>query len=166
MPGIKIFISHAGSDAKLTEALIRLVEAGLEVPEGAIRCTSVPGYKLEGGDSSAEVLRNNLSECSVVLGLLTRSGLGSSYVLMELGAAWGFSKAAVPLLAPGVPFAELPGPFKDIHALKIDDASDMAGLHRTLAKRTGLPERNNPAKVQVALKALVEASAPVPLAKS
>lgn len=89
--------------------VVRLV--GLEVPDGAIRCTSVPGYKLEGGDPSAQVLRDNLSECSVVLGVLTKSGLGSSYVLMELGAAWGFRKTAIPLLAAGVPFAELPGPF-------------------------------------------------------
>jgi hypothetical protein len=159
----KIFISHSKADAKLAKALIDLIEAGVEAPTGTIRCTSIPGYKLDGGDDAPEVLRKNLSECGVVLGVLTTPGLASSYVLMELGAAWAFEKTAIPLLAPGVPFEALPGPFKDIHALKIDDATDMAGLCGTIAKRVSLPETHNAPKVQAALRALVEASAPVPL---
>jgi len=54
----RIFISHAAADAELAAALITLVEAGVETPTGTIRCTSVPGYNLEGGDDGPEVSRS------------------------------------------------------------------------------------------------------------
>jgi hypothetical protein len=137
---LRIFISHAGADAELAKALIDLIEAGLEVPTGSIRCTSVPGYKLDGGDDAPEVLRENLKVCSVVVGVLTGRSISSSYVLMELGAAWAFKKRAIPLIGPGATFDNLPGPFKDIHALKMDHDADMSGLLKTLARETGLTE--------------------------
>lgn len=151
---ISIFISHSGTDAKLAKALIDLIQAAVVVPDSAIRCTSVDGYKLDGGDDAPGVLRSNLRDCSVVLGQLTKASLNSSYVLMELGAAWAFEKTAIPLLGPGVAFQDLPGPFRDIHALKMDSDSDMAGLIDTLVKRTGLSRTNNSPKFQVALRFL------------
>jgi hypothetical protein len=151
---LRIFISHAGADAALAKALIDLIEAGLEVPTGSIRCTSVPGYKLDGGDDAPEVLRENLKVCSVVLGMLTKKSISSSYVLMELGAAWAFKKRAIPLIGPGATFDSLPGPFKDIHALKMDHDADMSGLVKTLARETGLTETSNMPKVITALQAL------------
>jgi hypothetical protein len=150
---LRIFISHAGGDAKLAQALIDLIEAGLEVPTGSIRCTSVSGYKLEGGDDTPEVLRENLKVCPVVLRMLTKTSIASSYVLMELGAAWAFKKRAIPLLAADVGFDNL-GPFKDIHALKMDHDADMSGLVKTLGRETGLAETNNMPKIVTALKAL------------
>ncbi len=148
---LRIFISHSYADAELAKRLIHFIEAGLECPHGTIRCTSVQGYKLDGGDDGPDVLRANLKECPVVLGLLTKSSLESAYVLMELGAAWAFDKHAIPLLAPGIPFSKLPGPFKDIHALKLDDLADVAGLIATLAKWTLLPRTGNDAKVQATI---------------
>jgi hypothetical protein len=152
---LRIFISHAGADAALAKALIDLIEAGLEVPTGSIRCTSVPGYKLDGGDDAPEVLRENLKVCSVVLGMLTKKSISSSYVVMELGAAWAFKKRAIPLIGPGATFDNLPGPFKDIHALKMDHDTDMSGLLKTIARETGLAETSNMPKVITALQALM-----------
>lgn len=154
--GPKIFISHAGGDARIAKALIDLIEAGLEVPTGTIRCTSVDGYKLDGGDDAPEVLRENLKVCSVVLGMLTKTSISSSYVLMELGAAWAFKKRAIPLIGPGATFGDLPGPFRDIHALRMAHEPDMSGLIKTLAKETGFTETNNFPKIIATLKALTE----------
>ncbi|MDA4131884.1 MAG: toll/interleukin-1 receptor domain-containing protein [Thaumarchaeota archaeon] len=152
----QIFISHAGTDADLARALINLLEAGLEVPSVAIRCTSVDGYKLEGGDDAPEVLRDNLSSSAVVLGILTATSVRSSFVLMELGAAWAFKKRAIPLIGPGASFGDLPGPFKDIHALKMDHGPDMSGLIATVAKATGLAHTHNMSKITASLSKLSE----------
>jgi hypothetical protein len=157
---LRIFISHASGDAALAKNLIDLIEAGLEVPTGSIRCTSVPGYKLEGGDDAPDVLRENLKSCSVVLGMLTKASISSSYVLMELGVAWAFKKRAIPLIGPGVAFSDLPGPFKDIHALKMDHDADMSSLLNTLARATGLIETNNMPKAITALAGLKAALGP------
>jgi hypothetical protein len=151
--GIRIFISHSSSDRGLAHKLIQLIEAGIECPDRSIRCTSVHGYKLEGGDDGPDVLRANLAECSVVLGVLTKASITSSYVLMELGAAWAFRKKAIPLIGPGAHFGDLPGPFKDIHALKMDDTADMAGLIETLEKHARLRPTSNKPKFQAALDA-------------
>lgn len=152
----RIFISHAGGDAKLAKALIDLIEAGLEVPNGTIRCTSVDGYKLEGGDDGPEVLRANLNDSAIVLGMLTKTSVSSSYVLMELGAAWAFKTRAIPLIGPGATFVDLPGPFKDIHALKMVHEADMSSLIATIARETGFAETKNMPKIVAALKAISE----------
>jgi hypothetical protein len=60
---------------------------------------------------------------------------------MELGAAWGLKKLAIPLIAPGVSFDKLPGPFKELNALRIGSQSDMRGLVRTVVKHTRLRRR-------------------------
>jgi hypothetical protein len=152
----RIFISHASGDANLAEALIKVIEAGLNVPDGAIRCTSVDGYKLEGGDDAPEVLRENLKSSPVVLGVLTKTSVASSYVLMELGAAWAYEKRAVPLIGPGATFKDLPGPFKDMHGLRMEHEPDMSGLVKTIGEATGFTQTNNMPKVVKALKVLAE----------
>jgi len=150
----RIFISHAGADAEIARRLIHLIKAGLEAPTGSVRCTSVDGYALDGGDDAAEVLRENLRVCSVVLGVLTEASISSCYVLMELGAAWAFKKRAIPLIGPGISFSDIPGPFKDIHALKKDDDAGMSSLIATLARETHLLETNNMPKIIPSLQAL------------
>jgi hypothetical protein len=156
--GIRIFISHASQDAKLAKRLINFIEASLDAPRGTIRCTSVAGYRLDGGDDASEVLRVNLQECDVVLGMLTSASVASSYVLMELGAAWAFAKRAIPLIGPGATFGDLPGPFKDIHALRMDLDTDMMSMHETVQKCTGLQPINNLPKMMEALKEFVTAA--------
>jgi peptidoglycan-associated lipoprotein len=157
---VKIFISHAHADQLLADALIHLLEVGLEIPDGGIRCTSADGHGLEGGESTASALRADLRDAAVVLGILTPSALSSTYVLMELGAAWAFEKAPVPILAGGLTPGGLPGPFADVHALRIDHPPDMADLLETVSARTQLPKRASAAKVQVALQALLDEGKP------
>jgi hypothetical protein len=84
------------------------------VPDKAIRCTSVSGYELAVGDVGDEVLRANLEQCSVVIGLLTEESLNSGYVIMELGAAWGLKKTTCALLAPSIDFERMPGPLCEV----------------------------------------------------
>jgi hypothetical protein len=152
--GVRIFISHSSADAGLAQKLIHLIEAGVDAPGGTIRCTSVDGYKLEGGDDAPDELRRNLEHCGVVLGLLTSASIESSYVLLELGAAWAFRKRAIPLLGPGASFKDLPGPFGDLHALRLVDDVAMIGLAETLSKHTGLALTHSATKIAAAAKAL------------
>ncbi|MFT3767288.1 MAG: toll/interleukin-1 receptor domain-containing protein [Minicystis sp.] len=139
---IDIFISHAAKDAALAKSFVDCLEACLEVPDRAIRCTSVPGYKLAPGDVSDKVLRKNLKQCSVVIGLLTNNSLNSGYVLMELGAAWGRKKTTCALLAPNIEFGRMPGPLSRLHAIKADNDHDIASLMEAIADNANLSLRN------------------------
>jgi TIR domain len=86
----RLFISHSSEDKELAKALTTLIDSTLQVPSGMLRCTSDPRFNLVPGENATEKLRRDLDDANVVLGLLTPSSLTSSYVLMELGAAWGF----------------------------------------------------------------------------
>lgn len=158
---IKVFISHSANDSTLAKAFVDCLEACLEVPGKAIRCTSVPGYKLAPGDVSDEVLRDNLEECSVVVGLLTEQSLSSGYVLMELGAAWALKKTTCALLAPSIGFNRLPGPLARVHAIKADSDHDLASLMETIAETTGLTLANR-AKSTAGINAFVRATKTIP----
>src|SRR5262245_27537238 len=105
----------------------------------AIRCTSVPGHKLAPGDVSDEVLRDNLEQCAVVIGLLTDESLKSGYVIMELGAAWGLKKRTCALLARGVEFERMPGPLARVHGhgVKADSDHDIASVMEVIAEQAG-----------------------------
>jgi hypothetical protein len=154
----KIFISHASDDVELAKKLIAVIEATVHAPTKSILCTSVSGYRLEPGDDVPDVLRAKLKESTVVIGLLTPAGFASSYVLMELGAAWGFGRRAVPLLGPHVTFGKLPGFFKDIHSLRLDH-QEMMELCEALPKHTSLTGTNNLSRINAAVNDLTKLAA-------
>ena len=161
-PGIKVFISHASGDATLAKAMIALLEAGLTITDRAIRCTSVPGYRLQPGDVAPDVLRENLAECDVVIGLLTDTSMESHFVMMELGAAWGHSKVACLLLAPSLPFTTLPGPFGNVHAIKMDDEPGLMELLDAVAGHTGCDRTANTGKTTAAAQTFAQAARSLP----
>lgn len=142
MNGISVFVSHSAKDGALAKAFVDCVEACIEVPDKALRCTSVPGYKLAPGDVSDEVLRDNLEHCAVVIGLLTEESLKSGYVIMELGAAWGLKKTTCALLAPKIDYARVPGPLARRHAVMVDSDHDISSVMEVIADKTGWPLRN------------------------
>ncbi len=155
MKFIKVFISHSAGDKALAKGLVECIEACISVPDKAIRCTSVPGYKLAPGAVSDDELRDNLEECQVVIGLLTEKSLKSGYVIMELGAAWGLKKTTCALLAPTVDFKRIPGPLSRKHAIRIDSDHDIASLMEVIADATELPLTNR-AKMTAAIGAFVK----------
>lgn len=159
MNNVKIFVSHSARDVVIATALVQCLEACLEVYDGAIRCTSVPGYKLDPGSDANEVLRNNLEQCSIVIGLLTRESLQSGFVIMELGAAWGLRKMTYPVLGPGVDFGQIPGPLKTTHAIKTDSVADIAQLISVIGTNAALKSRNT-AKFTTAVQAFVDSTKP------
>ena len=115
-PPIQLFLSHSHSDVELAGRLVDVITAFLEVPLGAIRCTSVPGYKLDLGVLAPEVLRRELGSAECVVALLTPNSLSADWVLFELGAAWANAKHAIPLLAGGLKDKDIPGPFRGMAA--------------------------------------------------
>jgi hypothetical protein len=161
MGTVKVFISHSAKDVILATALVQCLEASLEVPDGDVRCTSVPGYKLDPGTDANETLRKNLEQCTVVVGLLTEDSLQSGFVIMELGAAWGLRKITYPLLGTKVDFKRIPGPLAATHAIKIDNGADVTQLVHVIAKAATYKARN-PAKIASAVQAFVQVAASIP----
>lgn len=156
MAGIHFFISHSSEDELAAAALVRLLEASFEVDSLKIRCTSVDGYKVRISDKTSERLKNEISEASAVIGLLSPSSLQSSWVLFELGAAWGLGKATFSLLCLGASPEDLPGPLKEQHACNAMSANELHQLIDDIASLTSLRRKENSALISRAVQEVVK----------
>lgn len=122
-----VFVSHSSRDVSLATALVDLLQAAIRgLHANRIRCSSVNGYGLPGGVSTAEQLRRDINGTKVFVALITPNSLLSLYVMFELGARWGAKRPLVPLLA-GVEADELKEPLKLLNALS---AHEEAKLHQ------------------------------------
>lgn len=161
MNPIKVFISHSGKDVALATALVHCLDKCLQLSDGDIRCTSVPGYRLDPGSDAHETLRTNLEQCKAVIGLLTDESLKSGFVFMELGAAWGLRKITYPLLGATIDFGRIPGPLATTHAIKVNSETDIAHLVDVIATSAGIIVHNR-AKVTDAVRTFVDEAAKLP----
>jgi hypothetical protein len=87
-----------------------------------IRCTSV--QPLSVGENTGERLRDEISNAKAVLGILTTDTLSSSYVVFELGSAWGQRVWTCPLLAGGADQSHIPDPIRDLSPLFLTNEKD------------------------------------------
>ncbi|MDP1929272.1 MAG: toll/interleukin-1 receptor domain-containing protein [Thiobacillus sp.] len=122
---VKIFISHASVDEPLASALVDCIFSSMVLDDSDVRCTSVPGHKLEIGSEFVHAIRTELDESAVVVGVITENAIRSGWVLFELGAAWGAEKKLKPLVSDEVKVAALPGPLSGRHAARLSDESDV-----------------------------------------
>lgn len=130
---LKLFISHSSRDMSAVEALIDLLRVALRLSAREIRCTSLDGYRFEGGADTDEQLRVEVHSAQAFLGVISSASVESMYVLFELGARWGINKHLLPLLAPGTSPSLLGGPLKGLNALRMDSAAQLHQLVDDLA---------------------------------
>jgi hypothetical protein len=130
----KIFISHSTVDDKLAELIVDLLRSALNLKAEDIRCTSVEGYRLHGGDIIDDQLRKEILETPVVVGILSNESFASAWVLFELGARWGNNGHLIPLLVSGMTASELKGPILKYSSLSSDNSSQLHQLITDVAK--------------------------------
>lgn len=168
MYALDVFLSHSSADEKVARAMINLLRDALSIEQSKIRCTSVPGYKLETGAHTETRLREEIQQARVFIGLLSEMSLGSAYVLFELGARWGAmqnygysstnSKSKLfPVLAAGATGSMMRDPLKAYNALNCESAGDLHQLVSDIGRELGRP-LGNAAAYQDKIDALVSAS--------
>ena len=140
---IRIFISHSSKDKVLAKHLVRAIEARMNIRRKEIRCTSVDGYRLPVGVNTARKLKKEISQAKAVVGIVTPHSLNSSYVLFELGAAWGLGIATFPLLAKGAKGKELPGPLAERNAARLTKRSETRQALDDLCSRTKIERKDD-----------------------
>jgi hypothetical protein len=116
---VKIFISHSRRDVSLVRLIVDFLMTS-NIHKEEIRCTSVPGFGIRLGRKVNEAIRDDIKECSVILGVLTKDSLDSLTVVLELGAGWGFDKTLVPITGPGISLSDLPDWLKGPHGMAWD----------------------------------------------
>jgi hypothetical protein len=76
---MRIFISHSSRDVKIAGILIDLLRFALNLRSEDLRCTSVEGYRLPGGASVDAVLRREVHDAQLFIGLITQDSINSAY---------------------------------------------------------------------------------------
>lgn len=105
----KVFISHSSQDRAYMKAFVELLE-DIGMPDGAIVCSSIPGYGIPGGAKIFEWLREQFVECDLrVVFALSKNYYNSPVSLNEMGAAWVTKAADTLLLLPGFNFGDIKG---------------------------------------------------------
>jgi hypothetical protein len=156
---IHIFVSHRESDRDIAGALVEFLLAALSVDESCVRCTSVPGHQLPFGTTISEQIIEDLNSTRVLIALLTRSSITSTWVMFEIGAAWGSrTQTIMPILGPGLTYDDLPGPIRGYQAVAIDKPNATIRLKdamRQLAIEIGVSEKTG-GKVEAKLAQFIE----------
>lgn len=134
---IRLFISHAEEDKRLTECLLDLFHIALNLRTDEIRCTSVYGYGFRGGDDFDERIRSEVTTSAAFLVIVSNASSQSPYVLFEVGARWGARNPLMPLLSPGTDSKSLSGPLAGLNALRADNRPQLQQLVRELAGTLG-----------------------------
>jgi DNA-binding MarR family transcriptional regulator len=157
MATTKVFISHSHKNRDAAKALVDLLLSGLSLDDADIRCTSVPGHQLPFGKTIAELLKGDINQAPVVIGLISAESQRADWVLFELGAAWGLGRDIFPILGPGIEIRDLPGPLGTLPCVVVeaDDASSrMSDLMQQLNKDLGVGFKTG-GKVQANLEAFL-----------
>jgi hypothetical protein len=149
-----IFISHAHADEDLAQALVGVITKAFEMSDEAIRCTSVPRYKLPAGAHTASQLREEIGQTDFVLGIITPRSIESKYVLLELGAAWGLGKRTFPLVARGVKTSGIPKPLDELHWIDLASSSDCHQLIDDLSSFKPMGDRRRHGSGAIVAKAV------------
>ena len=142
---VRLFISHAHLDQDLAKLLVDVITSHFEVPEGQLRCSSVPGYQLELGTMASEALRRELGSAVGVIALITPNSLTADWVRFELGAAWAHARVAMPLLVGGLEDKDIPGPFRGVAGGQLNSEDTLDRLLGQLEKELGWRIRKDPA---------------------
>lgn len=155
---IRIFVSHSSHDIDVVERLVGFVESALVVAPSEIRCSSLPGYKLAGGERTSETVRAEVSAADVLIAVITRKSFKSQWVCFEVGARWGFGRFLVPLLGPGIDGSALGGPLREYSALSASIPADLDQMAREIADKCGFELRPR-SEYQMALEEILKLKA-------
>jgi hypothetical protein len=126
----KIFISHAAKDKKLADALVDLLQTGINISADDIFCSSLEGLGIPQGTDFIAHIKAQIQQPKVVVALLTQSYLASQFCMCELGATWAMSHRLLPLLVSPMTYHDFKGVLTVTQLASID--SDLTGTMQAL----------------------------------
>ncbi len=138
---MSIFISHASKDKKLADALVDLLQTGMDMSAKEIFCSSLEGIGIPDGQLFSSYIRDRLDQSEIVIALITPSFYESAFCLCELGATWlAKQDRFFPLLVPPLEFDDLRAVLIGMQVAVVTDKNDLNKLCDRL-ERTGLAKK-------------------------
>lgn len=141
---VRIFLCHSSKDHHQVSSIVKWIMAVSDIDADRIRCTSVPGCKLDAGAHSSIALLDDIKKSRVFIALITKKSLNSVYVLTEIGARWGNKKPIILLLSPEVNYSDIKPPLCEYRAIRLTNQYDILQLVDQICKQAGVRRRAMP----------------------
>ena len=107
-----IFISHSSENKEIAEQLCAFITR-LGVRENRIFCSSIIGQGVNNGEKLNDAIANSISRSKVIVYIISRNFLESSYCMEELGVGWYLSQqkktSCFYLIVPDIVLSDLKG---------------------------------------------------------
>jgi nucleoside 2-deoxyribosyltransferase len=122
---LRVFISHSSKDRVFVEKIRNLLfhHANAQV---------FTADDLSAGERWETKLRNELSSADVVVALLSPHSVESSWVLQEIGAAWGLKKPIIPVVTARNVLDKMPLSFERAKVIELTDVESPENAEKFL----------------------------------
>lgn len=138
----KIFISHSSADKEIVSELIVLLEA-MGVDSNKIFCSSFEGYGVKLGSNWLDAIRQELTEDSLVLFVLTTNFFNSNMCQCELGAVWSNTVKHIPILVPPLTVNDLEYILRNHQSMTINNENNINCLYDEIIEWLDLPPKKS-----------------------
>lgn len=115
----KIYISHSVSENVLAQKIRHLLKS-------SFNANVFMNEDLSGGEEWEPQLRRALSDSDYVVVLLTPQSIRSTFVLMDLGAAWGLGKPIICIVTQPNLWRTVTVPLNESQIIEVTDIDDPA----------------------------------------
>lgn len=130
----EIFISHAVKDKVLADAVVDLLQLGLNLDVDTVFCSSSPGLGIPSGANFVDHIKEKIQSPAAVVALITPNYFASQFCLCELGATWAMSHKLFPLVVSPLKFEEVKGVLTGVQLTALDNAEFLSELRDQLIK--------------------------------
>lgn len=133
----RVFITHSSLDRDIALGLVDAVRLGTGLSHENVFCSSIEGYDVPTGDDFVRYIREQLARTRLVVPLITPAYLDSVFCMWELGAAWVREVRLLPILAPTLKPADLPGLLATTQVRQLDSKRGLNEIAQTAAVMVG-----------------------------
>lgn len=112
-----IFLSYAYVDNEVATKFAQALSS--------VGLTVFYGEQISAGDNWINTINKQLEASDVLIVLVSKEALDSSWVHMEVGAAWARNKMVIPVLFPGIDFADLTIPMASFQGIKVSSLDNL-----------------------------------------
>ena len=140
----RILIIHTPAQLEEASSLVDVLEAALPLPEGAVQCSSLPGYTFttrSGQGITAAEFSTLLDGLGAALALVDEPALCDGQFWFDVAAVWGRGKRLTLVIDSPERTSQLPSQLADTVAIVRADRSGLTVLVEDLAFDLGLEPR-------------------------
>lgn len=132
-----VFVSHATVDNELVEQFVDIILKNCGLAESDIFVSSIPGMDIPAGQDLLAAVREEVSETTLVIAVITPTYPTRPVCIAELGAAWGVAGKLLPVLAPGINRDQLNGVLTGVKVEYLDQEKALDEIAGRIGAETG-----------------------------